>query len=122
VDLARDLITLSGLEPGRDIEIRFTGIRRGEKLSERLLADGEDYAPTQHQKVYVCQASPPVEGETLQHGVRQVIDVAQRGGSADEIWAAVKALVPECASGPGPGTPDRAGPRRRADRSPRARR
>ena len=48
VDLAEDLIRLSGLEPGRDIEIEFTGIRPGEKLSEQLWEPGKTYEKTAH--------------------------------------------------------------------------
>jgi FlaA1/EpsC-like NDP-sugar epimerase len=53
VDLAREMITLSGLRPGEDIEIRFTGIRPGEKLYEELSVTGEDMGPTTHEKIYV---------------------------------------------------------------------
>jgi FlaA1/EpsC-like NDP-sugar epimerase len=50
-DLARDLIRLSGLEEGIDIEIEYTGVRPGEKLYEEVLAGGEDIRPTNHPKV-----------------------------------------------------------------------
>lgn len=50
-ELARDLIRLSGLEEGVDIEIEYTGVRPGEKLYEELLAGGEDIRPTNHPKV-----------------------------------------------------------------------
>jgi FlaA1/EpsC-like NDP-sugar epimerase len=53
VDLAREMITLSGLRPGEDIEIQFTGIRPGEKLYEELSVTGENIGPTTHEKIYV---------------------------------------------------------------------
>ena len=53
VDLAREMITLSGLRPGEDIEIVFSGVRPGEKLYEELSVKGEDISPTRHEKIYV---------------------------------------------------------------------
>jgi FlaA1/EpsC-like NDP-sugar epimerase len=97
VDLARDLVTLSGLQLGRDIEIKFTGIRLGEKLQESLFLAGEEYEPTSHGKVFVSKGRPPLEGQALQRAIRRLIRLAQQGDSADEIWAAVKTIVPECA-------------------------
>lgn len=54
VDLARDLIELSGLEVGRDIDITFQGMRPGEKLFEELFIPGEHYARTAHPKIFVA--------------------------------------------------------------------
>jgi len=53
VDLARQLILLSGLNPGEDIRIEFTGIRPGEKLCEELQLSGERTLPTCHEKISV---------------------------------------------------------------------
>ncbi len=53
VDLAREMITLSGLRPGEDIEIVFSGVRPGEKLYEELSVQGEDMSKTRHEKIYV---------------------------------------------------------------------
>ncbi len=53
VDLAREMITLSGLRPGEDIEIKIVGIRPGEKLYEELSVKGEDMGRTTHEKIYV---------------------------------------------------------------------
>ncbi|MEG2338477.1 MAG: polysaccharide biosynthesis protein, partial [Clostridium sp.] len=53
VDLAKDLIRLSGLEPGRDIKINFTGLRPGEKLYEELLMDEEGISNTTHRKIFI---------------------------------------------------------------------
>jgi DNA-binding response OmpR family regulator len=55
VDLARDMIKLSGFQEN-EIDIKFTGLRPGEKLYEELIADGEDSIPTKHKKVRVAKA------------------------------------------------------------------
>jgi FlaA1/EpsC-like NDP-sugar epimerase/EAL domain-containing protein (putative c-di-GMP-specific phosphodiesterase class I) len=55
VDLAADLIRLSGYEVGKDIDIVFTGIRPGEKLFEELLIPGENYESTAHEKLLVVK-------------------------------------------------------------------
>jgi len=96
VDLARDLITLSGLQPDRDIEIKFTGTRPGEKLRERLFLEGEDYETTQHEKIFVFKGQLSLEGGKLHHAVQRLVRLARDGASTDEIWAAVKAIAPEC--------------------------
>jgi FlaA1/EpsC-like NDP-sugar epimerase len=56
VDLAKNLILLSGLQPERDIEIQFTGLRPGEKMYEELNLQDEHLVPTSHAKIrsYVC--------------------------------------------------------------------
>src|SRR5205085_7885575 len=55
VDLARDLIELSGLEVGRDIDIVFSGLRPGEKLFEEMFTPGEHFEPTRHEKVLIAR-------------------------------------------------------------------
>ncbi|AEE95537.1 polysaccharide biosynthesis protein [Mahella australiensis] len=55
LDLARDLIKLSGLEPDKDIKIEFTGLRPGEKLYEELLMAEEGLQATKHKKIYIAQ-------------------------------------------------------------------
>ncbi len=59
VDLARDIIRLSGLEEGRDIDIVYTGIRPGEKLYEEVLFGDEDVRQTDHPKILRALATPP---------------------------------------------------------------
>jgi FlaA1/EpsC-like NDP-sugar epimerase len=57
VTLARDMIRLSGFEPDQDIEIRFTGMRPGEKLFEELLLEGEQIVPTYHEKIKIFRGA-----------------------------------------------------------------
>ena len=52
VDLARQMIELSGLKPDEDIRIEFSGIRPGEKLFEEISHKGENFAPTNHAKIF----------------------------------------------------------------------
>jgi FlaA1/EpsC-like NDP-sugar epimerase len=52
VDLARRMIELAGLEPDKDIQISYTGLRPGEKLYEELLASKENSQPTPHDKIF----------------------------------------------------------------------
>ena len=54
-DMARDLIRLHGLEPDRDVPVRFTGLRPGEKLYEELITEGEGIMPTRHEKIRVIR-------------------------------------------------------------------
>jgi FlaA1/EpsC-like NDP-sugar epimerase len=54
-DLARKMIRLSGLEVDKDIAIRYTGLRPGEKLYEELLADQENTLPTHHEKIMIAK-------------------------------------------------------------------
>jgi FlaA1/EpsC-like NDP-sugar epimerase len=59
VDLAEEIIRLSGYEPGRDIEIVYTGIRPGEKLFEEILTSDEAAIATRHKKIFVSQEHQP---------------------------------------------------------------
>ena len=95
VDLARDLITLSGLQPGRDIEIEFIGVRSGEKLFEQLFNDGETYTLTAHERIFVVTEKAPLGGQDLQWGVQRLIKAAQ-SGEVDRLWELTRAVAPEC--------------------------
>ena len=95
VDLASDLIRLSGLEPGVDIEIKFTGTRPGEKLYEELFFNSENAAPTSHPKVLRARNA------TLPAGISIIVDrlLVEASGckSDDEIRALLRRLVPDYA-------------------------
>jgi FlaA1/EpsC-like NDP-sugar epimerase len=62
VDLARNMIRLSGKEPDRDIQITFIGARPGEKIHEELFAKGETWKPTVHPKIVALDVSAVERG------------------------------------------------------------
>jgi FlaA1/EpsC-like NDP-sugar epimerase len=71
VDLAEQMIRLSGMEPGSDIEIKFTGLRPGEKLFEELFHDAEALSATPHPKIRLS-SSREVDWELLQQGLAEL--------------------------------------------------
>ena len=95
VDLARDLISLSGLRPGDDIEIRFTGMRPGEKLFEELATDGEDMDKTRHPKIFIGRFRP-YGWDDVNAGLERLSRHTD-GNDVGRIRAAFIALVPEYA-------------------------
>jgi len=85
LDLAEDLIRLSGLEPGKDIEIVFTGIRPGEKLSEELWDQWAQYETTPHPDILLLAEENLLSGASLQQTVDELIHLAREGDSASII-------------------------------------
>jgi FlaA1/EpsC-like NDP-sugar epimerase len=81
VDLARNLILLSGLKPDEDIKIEFTGIRPGEKLCEELSTLIEDTVPSAHEKIriFVGNGMPEGDIETWLHGLREACETRDVG-------------------------------------------
>ena len=65
VDLAKDLIRLSGLQVDKDIKIQFTGLRPGEKLFEELFIPGEQYEKTEHEKILIVKNARNFTPKTL---------------------------------------------------------
>jgi FlaA1/EpsC-like NDP-sugar epimerase len=114
LDLARDLIKLSGYEEGKDIDIEFTGLHKGEKVTEELFFAAERVERSVHEKILVCRNgfSPSGEGEAEKNGalppqvtfintnfkalVNKLIHQAHTG-SASAINQTLRVLVPEYA-------------------------
>ncbi len=98
LDLAHDLIALSGLQVGRDIDIEITGLRPGEKLFEELFRGDENHVRTQHERVLVCRnGSTPIHipsGSPWKELVEALLLAAQAGDSA-KTCSLLRELVPE---------------------------
>lgn len=89
MDLARKLVESAGLRPGRDIEIKITGIREGEKLHEQLWLEGANISKTKFDRVYrVLAALPPPDLTTR---IGELEKIALRGAD-DDVLAALKEL------------------------------
>ena len=95
-DLAEDLIRLSGLEPGEDIEIVYTGIRPGEKLSEDLWDQGFAYFPTKHPDINQVDSEEALSDETLNAIIDQLIELAAEG-KPEEILDILSQTIPGAA-------------------------
>lgn len=93
VDLARQMITLSGFRPDADIKIEFVGIRPGEKLYEELMIEGEDVERTEHPKIGVWRCKP-VEWSVLLSAMGELVAEADNL-PAQEIRRRLCQLVPE---------------------------
>jgi len=93
LDLARNMITLSGFRPGEDIDIVFTGVRPGEKLFEELRTDGEDIEPTVHPKIMVWKHQP-VEWDRVEASYSR-LEQLENSLDRDKIIGTIRDLVPE---------------------------
>jgi FlaA1/EpsC-like NDP-sugar epimerase len=93
VDLARDLIGLSGLVAGEDIEIQFTGVRPGEKLFEELSVDAEAADATRHPKIFVGKLRP-YDDAVVQQWFNELRMNIENDRPID-ARATLRALIPE---------------------------
>jgi FlaA1/EpsC-like NDP-sugar epimerase len=93
LELAKDLIRLSGLEPGKDIEIVFSGIRPGEKLSEDLWDKGFAYSPTAHPDIHRVDSEGLMSSGDLQAVVDEIIELA-RVGCQEKIITRLTETIP----------------------------
>ena len=94
MELARNMIRLSGFEPDHDIEIRTIGLRPGEKMHEELVTYGEELCPTDIGKINVLRRYPPplpaadilAEIDTLEHLAR----TGERAEMVDVLWHLIR--------------------------------
>ena len=92
IDMARQMIELSGYKPDVDIEIKITGLRPGEKLYEELRHSEECHAPTEHERIFKLKnESAPEDVSTWLSELRSVAS----SGDQQAIKQAMKRLVPE---------------------------
>jgi len=92
-DLAMDLIRLSGLEPGADIEVHFTGARPGEKLFEELFFKGAHVVPTDHPKILRARDSE-ADDHTVE-SIATLVQAARENRSESHIRRLLTRLIPE---------------------------
>jgi len=104
VDLARQMIKLSGYEPDKDIKIEFTGLRPGEKLYEELLTDQEKTLPTYNKKVKIAEVADFDHEATLAKTVSLLQSCYRL--SEEELVNKLSAIVPEYNSSNSKFTPD----------------
>ncbi len=93
-EMARDLISLSGFQPGKDIEIRYTGLRPGEKLFEELITQGEDIQKTQHEDIMILAVENGLAGHELEAHVDELIALARKS-DGPAIKRKLNEIIPE---------------------------
>jgi FlaA1/EpsC-like NDP-sugar epimerase len=93
LDLAEDLIRLSGLEPHRDIEIAYTGIRPGEKLTEELWEEGTPLTPTPHPDIFRLEDNASPYALNLPHAIESLSRLS-RINDTDAILNLLDELIP----------------------------
>ncbi|MCK5169211.1 MAG: polysaccharide biosynthesis protein, partial [Bacteroidales bacterium] len=93
IDLAKKMIKLSGLNIGKDIQIKYTGLRPGEKLYEELLNDLENNIPTHHSKIMIAKVRD-YDFEQVQEKFVELINLQKEHDNFD-IVRKMKEIVPE---------------------------
>ena len=92
--MARDMITLSGFVPDKEIEIKYTGMRPGEKLYEELITEGEDVMPTERDDIMVLKPGECLPAEVIDQHIQTLADLALDRDDYG-IKMALCAVVPE---------------------------
>lgn len=93
-DMARDIITLSGLKPGEDIKIKETGLLPGEKLYEELITEGEGITESKHEDIMVLRGNNNISLNQMNSHLKRLLQLAENG-DAEGIKAKLMDIVPE---------------------------
>ena len=93
VDMARDLIRFSGFKPDVDIEIKFIGLRPGEKLHEELATEGEGISRSAHGKIFILKGNHN-DLHWLNQKIEELVKVALKQ-DAEGVKSKLKEIVPE---------------------------
>ncbi len=93
VDLAKKMIRLSGLEYDKDIQLKFTGLRPGEKLYEELLNNAENTLPTHHPQILIGKVKP-YDNDVIDHEIEELIELVAKQDNYS-IVKKMKEIVPE---------------------------
>ncbi len=107
MDLAHNMIRLSGMEPGRDIQVEVTGVRPGEKLHEELFNLDEEVRPTRYGGI-LRATRPPLDPETLAQRIAMIERAVSAGdpdGASRALWSALRAGRDGAAGGEGHDVP-----------------
>jgi FlaA1/EpsC-like NDP-sugar epimerase len=91
IELARNMIRLSGKEPNTDIAIEFIGAKPGEKLHEELWSDDETVGPTSHAKI-LRAARPPIDAEWLDDELAELQEMVERGETLEVVSRLAKMM------------------------------
>ena len=92
--MARDLIRLSGFKPDVDIEIKFIGLRPGEKLYEELITEGEGIVKTPHEKLFVLRTNNNIDPGWLGQKIKELASLAHEQDALG-IKSKLQEIVPE---------------------------
>ena len=93
-DMARDIISLLGYKPDVDIEIKYIGLRPGEKLYEELITEGEGIQETPHADIMVLNGENGLSLERINKAIKKLVELAE-AGDAKGIKEELKSIIPE---------------------------
>lgn len=97
IELAKKMILLAGLAPDKDIDIRITGLRPGEKMYEELINDSAEVVPSHHSKIMILRDGEPAGNGTMLKKIRQLIELCDSATPA-QLVTRMKDIVPEFVS------------------------